>query len=903
MLGPGWVRNHRFWRRAAARDVDDELAFHLAMREELFEAAGLDQQAARAAALRRFGDVDDVRARCLTFATVRERRMRRLELRSAVRLHVGHTFRRLRGAPGFAAAVVLMLALGIGAATTVFGVVDGVLLRPLPLAEPERLVGLSHILGADGDSPVEQSDATYLLYQREVRAFSGVALWRSRDVNVAPAVGAGAGDAEAERVVAATVDASFFSVLGATPLAGRTFARGEDRPGAPAVVVLAEGLWRRKFGGDPRIVGRQIAVDGRLREVVGIMPERFRYPEAATGLWYPVTLDPARPMALNFAYSAAARLRPGVTPAAAADEMTRVLARLAEAFPGRVRPDAVARARLRPVVTPLRDVVVGDVSRMLWLLLGAVALLLVVACANVAGLFVVRAEAGARDVAVRRALGAPAGAVAAQYLGEGLVLAAAGGAAGTLLAAAAVRALRTLPTGIELPRLAEVAVDGRVLLFALAVAAGGALVVSLLPALRARRIAPGVVLKESSRSATAGRDRQRARSALVVAQVALALVLVAGSALMARSFGRLRDVRPGFDPRGVLTMRVALPRAAYRDAARVTQFHERLLGEALALPSVRGAAVADWLPLADEGNNVGMDIEDRPLAPDAMPATHAMPMVSADWFRVTGIPLLAGRTFGPADAARPSTEVVVSRAFAERYWSGESPLGKRVRPSGWAEWFTVVGVVGDVHLTALEKPPAEAIYFPLVFRDPGGVRSPGTVVIALRVEGDPARLAPPLRAVVRRLDPALPTYDERPMAVVLGAAMARTRFVLLTLAAASVIALAIGAVGLYGVLAYGVALRRREIGVRLALGASTAEVTRMVARRGVALAAVGAAIGLTATLAATRLLGGLLYSVSPTDPVALVATCGVLLGVALVASWLPARRAAAVDPAEALRRD
>jgi putative ABC transport system permease protein len=900
MLGPGWMRERRFWRRAADHDVDDELAFHLAMREELFEAAGLDRQAARDAALRRFGDVDDVRARCLTIATARERRMKHLELRSALRLQLGHAIRRLRGAPGFAAAVVLMLALGIGATTAVFGVVDGVLLRPLPFGEPDRLVGLSHILGVDGDRPVEQSDATYLLYRRDARAFSGVALWRELDVNVAPGSQSGASDAEAERVVAAAVDASFFSVLGAAPLVGRAFARGEDRPGAPAIVVLGEALWRRRFGADPQIVGRQITVDGRPREVVGIMPQRFRFPAEATGLWYPLAIDSARTMPLNFAYSGAARLRPGVTRMAAENELTRVLARLAEAYPG-LPTDIIERTRLQPVVTPLRDVIVGDVSRMLWLLLGAVALLLVIACANVASLFMVRAEGGAREVAVRRALGARAGAIAALYLGEGLVLAAAGGAAGFLLAAAAVRALRTGSTGIELPRLAEIAVDGRVLLFALTVALGSALMVSLLPALRARRIAPGAVLKESSRSATAGRDRQRARSWLVVAQVALALVLVAGSALMARSFDRLRNVQPGFDASGILTMRVALPRAAYRDAASVAQFHERLLGEALALPGVRGAAVTDWLPLADDGDNMGMDIEDRPLAADALPATHAVPKVGADWFRAMGIPLIAGRTFGPADAARPSTEVVVSRAFAARYWKGESALGKRLRPSGWAEWFTVVGVAGDVHLRALETPAEEAVYFPVVFRDPSGVRAPSTVAIAVRVAGDPANLTPALRAAAQRLDPALATYDERPMAAVLGAATARTRFVLLTLAAASAVALAIGAVGLYGVLAYGVALRRREIGVRLALGATTAEVTRMIAGRGVALAAAGVAIGLSVTLGIMRLLGGLLYDVSPTDPVALVATCSVLLGVAVVASWLPARQAAAVAPAEALR--
>jgi predicted permease len=894
------MRERRFWRRVADHDVDDELAFHLAMREELFEAAGLDRQAARDAALSRFGDVDEVRARCLTIATVRERRMRQLELRSALRLHLGHAIRRLRAAPGFAAAVVLMLALGIGATTAVFGVVDGVLLRPLPFAEPDRLVGLSHILGADGDRPVDLSDATFLLYRRDARAFTGVTLWRELDVNVARSSDAGASDAEAERAVAAAVDASFFSVLGAAPLVGRTFARGEDQPGAPAIVVLGEALWRRRFGGDPQIVGRQITVDGRPREVIGIMPRRFRFPAEATGLWYPLALDSARTMALNFAYNAAARLRPGVTEGAAHNELTRVLARLPEAYPG-LAPDIIERARLRPVVRPLRDTVVGDVSRMLWLLLGAVALLLLIACANVASLFKVRAEGGAREVAVRRALGARAGAIAALYLGEGLVLAAAGGAVGFLLAWAAVHMLRTGSTGIELPRLAEIAVDGRVLFFALIIAFGSALAVSLLPALRARRIAPGVVLKESSRSSTAGRDRQRARSGLVIAQVALALVLVAGSALMARSFDRLRNVQPGFDASGILTMRIALPRGAYRDPARVVLFHERLLDEALALPGVRHAAVTNWLPLDDDGDNLGMDIEDRPIPPDALPATHAMPIVSADWFTVMRIPLVAGRSFGQADAARPSAEVVVSLAFAERYWKGGSAIGKRVRPSGWAEWFTVVGVADDVHLRALDSPSEEAVYFPLVFRDPFGVRSPGAVTLALRVEGDPVRLTPALRAAAQRLDPALATYDERAMAAVLGAATARTRFVLLALAAASAVALAIGAVGLYGVLAYGVALRRREIGVRLALGATTAEVTRMIAGRGVALAAVGVAIGRTATIAATRLRGGLLYDLSPTDPVALIAKSGVLRAVALVSSWLPARRAAAVQPAEALR--
>jgi predicted permease len=584
--------------------------------------------------------------------------------------------------------------------------------------------------------------------------------------------------------------------------------------------------------------------------------------------------------------------------------MKRVLPTLLDEFPTEIPKAMFEQVQMTPVATPLRDAMVGDVSRMLWLLLGAVGLLLLVACANVASLFLVRAEGAQRDLAVRSAIGAGAGAIVAQYLGEAAILAGTGGLAGIALAALGVRALRALPSGIDLPRLAEVGLDARVVAFAAVVSTLGAFVVSLLPVLRARRIHPAIVLKESSRSATAGRDRQRARSALVVAQVALALVLVAGSALMARSFARLRDVSPGFDASGVLTLRVALPRATYADPARTLAFYDRVLAEARALPGVRDAAVTDWLPLTDDHNDSATDIEDHPLPPDAVPADHEMSSVSPDYFRTMGVPLLAGRTFERPDVTRPSLEVIASRAFAERYWKGQNPIGKRVRPALTKEWYTVVGVVGDVHLKSLQDPPEQSLYFPLVTPERDGKASvSNAMAVTVRAAGAPERLAAPLRAIVRRIDPAIPTYAERPMAAVLDAAAARTRFVLLMLGVASLVALAIGAVGLYGVMAYGVTLRRREIGVRIALGAARGDVSRMIASRGVLLAGVGVVAGLGATLVTTRFLHGLLYDVSPTDPVALAATCAVLLAVAALASWLPARRAANVDPIEALRRD
>ncbi|AHG92954.1 permease (plasmid) [Gemmatirosa kalamazoonensis] len=899
-LGPDWLRERRFWRAAPDRDVDDELAFHLAMRAQLNESAGMDAQTARDAALARFGDVSEVRARCITLSNERERRMRRVELWSAARQHARYAFRRLRGAPGFAAAVVAMLALGIGATTTVFGVVDGILIRPLPFADPSRLVGLTHSIQIAGLSVVQQSDASFLLYQRHTRAFDGIAVWRTRDVNVA-ATDASAG---AERVEAAGVSATFFPVLGVRPRAGRTFVEGEDRLGAPPIVVLSEPLWRRKFGADPAIVGKRVVVDGQPREVVGVMPAAFRYPSASIAIWYPLPLDPPHANPGSFNYTAVARLKPGVTPGAARADLARVLPRLLDEFPSDIPRAMFEQAHVTPIVTPLRDVLVGDVTRMLWLLLGAVVLLLLVACANVASLFLVRAEGAQRDLAVRNALGAGAGAIVAQYFGEAAVLAAAGGALGVALAAAGMAALHRLPSGVDLPRLAEVGVDARVVLFALVVSVLGALVVSLMPVLRARRIAPAVVLKESSRSATAGRDRQRARSALVVAQVALALVLVAGSALMARSFARLRDVSPGFEADGLFTMRVALPQATYTDGARALAFYDRVLAEARAIPGVRDATVTEWLPLTGDHNDSAMEIEDHPLAEGEVPPDHPLVFVTPEYFRTMRVPLLAGRTFTPVDAQHLPLEVLVSRAFARQYWPGKNPIGKRVRQGLTKTWYTVVGVAGDVHLEALEKPAEQAIYFPLAIPDDSGradVTRAATIVV--RTAGDPSRLAGPLRAAVRRVDPAIPTYAEQPMSAVLGASAARTRFVLLMLGVASLVALAIGAVGLYGVLAYGVTLRRREIGVRIALGAGRTHVSRMIARRGIALACAGVGVGLVGAIAATRVLHGLLYDVSPTDPVALAATTMVLLGVALLASWLPARRAAAVDPMEALRRD
>jgi predicted permease len=813
---------------------------------------------------------------------------------------IRHAARRLRRVPTFTAATIFVLALGIGATTAVFSLVNGVLLRPLPYPEPERLVNLSHTLQVAGIARVDQSDASFLLYQRHNTVFEGVGATRGFDVNVGELVG---NPAQTERVFGTGVSASLFGVLRAKPIYGRGFLDGEDRKDHSRLVVLSEGLWRRKFGADSSVVGKQIMIDGAARTVVGIMPRTFQYPGPTTELWIPLAFDPPHANAGSFNFEGVARLKPGVTPEAAQAELDRLLPRILEEFPSNIPPAMWAQAHVRPVVTPLRDVIVGDVSRLLWILLGTVGVVLLIACANVANLFLVRGESRQRELAVRSALGAGLAGVLAQYLSEALLLAIGGGVIGVGFAAFAVRLAGSLPSSIDLPRLNEVRIDGTVLLFATGLTIISAIAVSLIPLMRARKIPISSVLKESGRSATTGGERQRARSALVIAQVALALVLVAASGLMARSFARLRDVRPGFDAERLLTMRMALPESKYATTASITQFYDRLLEQTRAVPGVKSAELTTWVPLTESHNNSVTQVEDHPLPPNSVPRVHDQVYVSAGYFTTMGAPLMTGRTFGTQDPAHPSNEAIVSRAFAERYWPKGNALGKRIRPGIDGPWLTIVGVAGDVHLEALEKPADEAVYQPMVVADSDTTSAPSSVALIIRSTGNADALAGPVRRIVHSLDPALPVYDEHLMTAIVASASARTRFTMLLLAIASGLALVLGAVGIYGVMAYGVSLRQREIGVRMALGARPVDVRQMISRQGVGLAAIGVAIGLAGALGVTRFLRGLLYNVSPTDPLTLGGTCVVLLAVALVASWIPARRAAGMDAAEALRSD
>jgi putative ABC transport system permease protein len=806
--------------------------------------------------------------------------------------------RRLARVPSFTVAAVFVLALGIGATTAVFSLVNGVLLRPLPYPAADRLVWLGHSVEVSGVDKADQSDASFLLYQEHAGAFDGIAISRDADVNLG-AVDADA--ARAERVAAMTVSANLFDVLRVRPEIGRAFREGEDRATAPKVAILSHALWQENFHGDPSVIGKHILVDGVPREIVGVMPRGFAYPSPTTQLWMPLPLDRATANAGSFNYRGVGRLKNGVSVEAARADLERVLPRLLDEFPSGIPPAMWAQAHVRPIVTPLRDSMVGDVSRLLWILLGSVSLVLVIACANVANLFLVRGESRQLELAVRSALGSGLAGIIAQALSESFVLAATGGVFGVLLALIGVRVATTAGGDLGIPRLQEVRVEGSVLLFALGVSVFCAVFVSLIPVLRARRVPIALVLREAGRGSTAGARRQWTRSTLVVAQVALALVLVAVSGLLARSFARLQAVKPGFDPSGIVMARYALPEANYTSVAATLSFHNRLLEKLRALPGVRDATITNWVPLTSDHNDTVVGIEDHPLPPNAVPRAHFVPSVDGQFFKTMRIPLIAGRTFGPVDPERPLLEVIVSHAFAERYWPGASPLGKRVRPGITGPWWTVVGEVGDVHFDALDQPPNDAIYVPLAELVEAKMTAEHFVAVLVRSDRENATTLPAVRQAVHSLDPALPTYDEHSLTSIVSAASARARVTLLLLAIASGLALILGAVGIYGVMAYGVSLRQREIGVRIALGARPLDVSRMVSRQGVTLGAIGVVIGIICAVSVTHLLRGLLYDVSPTDPLVLGATCLVLLVVAFLASWIPARRAAAVDPSEALR--
>ena len=810
-------------------------------------------------------------------------------------LHITRTFRR---APGFFLITVLTLAVGIGANTAIFTVVNAVLLQPLPYPEPERIMGVSHTAAGLNMERLELSGGTYFVYDRDNRSLESLGIFWEGSATLT-------GGEDPARVGASGTTAGVFSALRVPPAHGRTIQEADEKPGAEPVVLLSDALWRRRFSGAPSAVGAMLRVDGVPHRIVGVMPPGFRFPSAEVELWVPITIDSADLGVGNFRYGGVARLRPGVTPEQAARELSDLAWRITELPNTLMRREMLQSAQFATRVVPLRNEIVGDIQRVLWVLLGSVGLILLIACANVANLFLVRAEARQREVAVRSALGASRQDILYLFLGESLALALIGGALGLSLAVVGVRALIALrPEG--LPRLEEIAVNGTVVAFTVAVAFLAGLLVGIFAALRYGRPNLASALQEGTRGGTVGRERLRARSALVVVQVALALVLLVGAGLMVKSFRRLHGVPPGIDPRNVLTLRLALPESEYKEPQKVARFVSQLLEKVHAIPGVQSAGTSSLLPLTGRESSSGHLIEDFPLAPGKVPPVLATRWVSPGYFETMRIPLLQGRAFDRIEADSMVREAVVNQTLAERFWPSQSPLGKRLAqgPGASLQWVTIVGVVASSRDDGLHEKPVAAVYYPMQPQVSfGEVSIPRDFTLVVRSDGNPLRLVTPLRKTIWSLDRNLPLTEVRPMKDVVERSMVRTTFTMYLLVIAGFVALVLGTVGIYAVISFVVSQRTREIGVRMALGAGRGDIARMVLREGLGLTLGGIAIGLLGAFAATRLMIALLFDVSPTDPVTFVAIPTLLALIALFACWMPAQRAATVPPLEAIRNE
>ena len=810
------------------------------------------------------------------------------DLRFATRSLVRH--------PAFTVIAVLTLALGVGATTAVFTLVDGVLISPLPFDEADDLLAIRH-QGREGRDPLPMSQGLYVLYTEQASSLAEIALWARSTVNVV-------WEDEPERIQAHAVTPSFFDVLRSEPAVGRTFTEAEGGPDGERVVILSDGLWREGFGGDPRVIGRTLDIDGVSREIVGIMPPGAAYPDQSARLWLPLVVDPAQAPLAAFGAGGVARMAEGASVESVDTELRGLISRLDVLFPDSGAPAFLAEVGLTPVVLPLKQELVGDLSSTLWILLGTVGFVLVIACANVANLLLVRAEGRQRELALRVAVGAGRGQVLRSFMSESVVLAGVGAVLGTLIAAAAVRvSLGHVPT--DLPRIEEIGIDGRVMAFTAVVSVACALFFGFFPLLRygASNLA-GQLKDGGAHGATGGRERHRLRNGLVVAQMSLALVLLVGSGLMLRSFQALRAVDPGFETEGVLTARISVPTAEMEGWEEAAGFF-RTLGERLAAqPGVEAVGFAAATPLGSGLPYFSIEVEDQPRAPDELPVFGSNNRAEVGFLEALDIELLEGRTFQPGDGAEGTRAVIVSETFARQHWPDASPLGRRMRIGIPEEdWYQIVGVVADAKYQDLEAQNEELVYWPATIGRSDAPQPTRTMDVVMRTAVDPTGFVEVLRREVRALNPRIPVSNPMTMEDRFTAATARTSFTMSLLGAASGIALLLGLVGIYGVISYVVSQRTREIGVRMALGATAPSVRGMVVRQGLALAGLGVVIGLVAAGALSRVMASLLFEVSATDPITYGSVAVSLVLVSLAASWIPAMRAAGVDPSRALRAE
>jgi predicted permease len=792
--------------------------------------------------------------------------------------------RRLLKSPGFSIIAVIALGLGIGANTAIFSLVDRVLIRPMPYADPDRLVTLwedASYINFPRNTP---SVANFEDWKKQNQVFSGLAGSRDR-------AGSLTGDGQPEMVLGGAVTINLFEVLGVQPLLGRAFTEEDDRPGEN-VIILSYGLWQSRYGGDPGVIGHSILMNDAKTTIIGVMPPGFTLPKRKTQFLSPAQFTPQM---LNnrrqHLLSVVARLKPGVTLARAQSDMTQIARRLAEQYPD-------TNKQLGAVVVPLKDQIVGNTGTALLVLLAAAGSVLLIACANVANLLLATAAAREREMAIRTALGAARGRLIRQIVTESVLLAFAGGVLGLLLARLSMRVLVALiPTG--LPGASELAIDGRLLAFTLGISLLTGIVFGIAPALATTSFEVSEKLKEGGRAGVGGK-RRRFRDALVVAEVALALILLVSAGLLLQTLRNLHAIDAGFNPDNILTMSTRLPSPKYADPSKRLAYFDAVVERVRGLPGITSAGFTSNLPFTSQGYTSSFLIEGQPFAP-ATSQDALYREVTNDYLQTLRVRLLEGRLFGSEDRANSLPVVIINETFKKQYWPNESPLGKRIQTSGDnTPWQTVIGVVADVRERGLELDMKPAVYLSVV-QLPFGWNNPHQ--LAIRTSMDPHAIAKAAREAIWAVDRDQPIADVRTMEDIVDLEVANHKQQTALLGAFAALALVLASLGIYGVLSYSVTQRTREIGVRVALGASTGDVTRMVVGHGVALSALGIAIGTGTALTVTRSMAKLLVGVKAGDPAIYIAVAALLFTVALVACYVPAARAARVDAMVALREE
>lgn len=895
----GWRRIRSLRRRPAIESgLEEEIRFHLDQQTEKNLRAGMSLDEARRQAFVKFGGIARVKE-----STRDEFRPALLE--DSVR-DLRYGLRALRRAPGFTAVASLTLALGIGAATAVFSVVHGVLIKPLAYPDSEALVGVWHTAPGvnlpDRGGQVQFSATQFFTYRDETRTFDELGLWSRGTATVT-------GAAEPEQVPSLRVTYGTLQALGVHPAIGRWFLQKDDTPASPETVMLTHGYWQRRYGGQESVIGQLVTVDSRPRQVIGVLPDNFRFLDVDADIILPYRLDRSRLILGQFNYQGLARLKPGVTLTEANADVARMIPIWLKAWPGPpgIDPKMFENAQFAPALRPLKRDVVGDVGNILWVLLGTIGIVLLMACANVANLLLVRAEGRQHELAIRAALGAGWGRIGRELLLESLILGLIGGAVGLGLAFPALRLLvATAPA--TLPRLREITVDPVVLTFTLIVSLLSGLLFGLVPVLKHAGPHTALALRGSGRTSSQSRERHQARNTLVVMQVALALVLLVGSGLMIRTFQALRSVQPGFTtPDQLQLVRVAIPEALVGEPERVFRMQNDIRDQIASIPGVSASSFTSSAPMESFSGSDVLFAEDQTYAEGQIPPVRRFKFVSPEFFQTVGTPLVVGRDLTWTEVFEHRRVAMVSQNLARELWrEPAAALGKRIRQNPAAPWREIIGVVDDVYDDGVHEQAPTIVYWPVLMENFWGnrIQVHRSVTFAIRSSrtGTESFLKE-IREAVWAVNANLPLTQVRTLGEVYERSLARTSFTLVMLVIAGAMALVLGIVGIYGVISYAISQRTREIGIRVALGAQHAELRRMFVRQGLVLAGVGMACGLAAAVALTRVMTSLLFGINPLDPATYVAVCLVLATAAALASYVPARRATTIDPLQALHAE